>query len=122
MNLKSCLVGIATAACFGVLSACSTSNTEDSLTLPDSYPQSVSPGDTTDVIAAVKKARDATGRLQTDNAYTEFYLVSGDTSIAKIVQERRVLGVGVGNTTITAKDKQSSLSSPQYSFTVAKIL
>jgi hypothetical protein len=105
------------AAIFFSLNACTTTNTSESLTL-NAFTAVITAGDTTDVLVGVKNARDAQGRMQTDNAYTNFYLVSQDTTIARIVQERRVLGVAKGTTTIMAKDHASKLSSAIYNFQV----
>ena len=106
------------ALCAGMLAACSV-NTEESLTLKDSFSKTVRPGDTTEAADAVRKARNVGGRMETDTAYTDFYLVSDDTSIAKVVQERRLFGAGRGTTTFTAKDKASALVSPKYDFSVS---
>jgi hypothetical protein len=85
------------------------------------FPPTLALDSTIGPFTAVKKARDTEGRLQTTPDYTSFYLVSDDTTIARIVSERSVIGTNIGTTTITAKDKNSSLSSDKYAIQVTPL-
>jgi hypothetical protein len=105
----------------GLFLACADAVDDASLRLPDSF-RGVYYGDTTEAVTAVKKARDASGRMRTDDAYTDFYLVSEDTNIARVFEQRRIIGVKAGSTMVSARDEKSSLASPQYDFTVSCVI
>lgn len=83
---------------------------DSSLTL-NNLPPSIVLYQTTVVIVATKKFRDAQGRMQTDNAYANFYLTSSDSTKARILNDREVYGSGTGQALITAKDNASTLMS-----------
>ena len=117
-SLRPTLFAVLSASVLFGLAACGSSGTGESLTLPSSFSLTVTAGGTTPAAVAVKNSRDLTGRLQTNSAYTDFYLVSNDTTIGKIVNSREILGVQIGTTTVMAKDNESTLSSPAYTFTV----
>jgi hypothetical protein len=103
---------------FGILTGCAESVDAESITLSDEFNGELSLGDTTEALLAVKKARNAQGRLNTDSKYPQIELVSDDESIVKVISSRRLLGVAAGETYITVRDRNSALTSPRYRVTV----
>ena len=85
-------------------------DTEESSLTMNNLPTDILRNETTALIVCTKKYRDAQGRMQTDNAYQDFYLTSSDTNVAKIVNSRQVYGSPVlsGQSLITAKDNQGT--------------
>ncbi len=102
---------------FGPLGCAQTPDAE-SLTLQDDFEPTLSPGDTTEALLAVRKARNAQGRMTTQSDYTQFDLVSDDETVVKVVASRRLLGLKAGETYVTARDRNSNLDSPRYRVTV----
>ncbi len=101
---------------------CAEVKDDSGLTLSEGFPKSMRQGDTSDVAVAVKKARNAAGRMETTNPFTDFTLISGDTSIIRIFENRRLIGVGSGSVNISAKENKGTLTSPQYPVVVSKII
>src|SRR5690349_13900126 len=99
-------------ACAAGFLACSQpGRTGPKLTIESDAPLTLAVGDTSDVLIVSKVTVDANGRETTDSDYGKFKLVSSDTSVAKIVDSRRVLGVAAGTANVTADDDRSSLVS-----------
>ncbi len=117
VRIRSCYALFFIPLLFG-LAACGSSGSGESLNLAGSFSLSLASGDTSTAAVAVLKSRDFTGRLQTNNAYTDFYLTSGDTTVARIYHSRQIIGVNPGTATVTAYDNASNLISPAYTFTV----
>lgn len=68
-------------------------------------------GDTTDLWTASRTTIDAQGRTVKDGDYPSFKLTSSDSSVADIVQGRRVLARKEGTAEISAEDDKSDLVS-----------
>ncbi|MDB5102434.1 MAG: hypothetical protein JWP91_123 [Fibrobacteres bacterium] len=65
-------------------------------------------GDTSETWKATKTVIDANGRTVTSEYYS-FHLISSDSTVAKVVQQQRLLGLKAGEAVITARDDKSSL-------------
>ena len=120
MLLKLSLSIFVVVSLFGFF-GCSTGSNDPSLTLPDTFPKTLTVGDTTAAISAIRKARDLQGRMTTNSSYTNYYLVSDDTTIVRVTLDRLLVGMNIGTTTFTAndKDQSSGLISGKYTIMVA---
>src|SRR5580658_5938201 len=78
-------------------------NESASLTLSN-VPDSLIVGNTSLEIQAVLKERNVEGQLVTTSPYADFFLVSSDTAVARIVSERFIEGLKAGTDTITGWD------------------
>lgn len=103
---------LALLACLAALVGCS----EPAPDLPrleflSGMPGEIAVGDTTGALAVTKHSATATGR-ETREEYYAFTFQSADTSVIKVVQNRRLLGLRAGTSAITAVDDREDARTP----------
>lgn len=64
-------------------------------------------GDTSEPLSATKITTDARGREVSTKPYTSITLKSSDSSVVKVVTDRRVTALKAGSATVTAEDDKS---------------
>jgi hypothetical protein len=69
-------------------------------------------GDTTDAFAVTKVFLNPLGREEKQETYLDFHFVSSDTSVVKVVEKRRLLGVKTGTAQVKADDEQARATTP----------
>lgn len=67
----------------------------------------VAVGDTSEPLSVTKYSTDARGREVVSKPYTSIILTSSDSTVVKVVTDRRVVGLKDGSATITAADEKS---------------
>ncbi len=99
------------------LSACAGGGDDASLTLPNA-PKTLSVGQTVSTAPATERTRDVQGRLMTNAQFTNYGIVSADTTIVK-ASGVSITGIKAGTTLITAEAEDGSgFISAKYSVTV----
>lgn len=83
------------------------------LEFPANSSYSLQAGDTTEPLVMVKYSADVQGREQKNSKYESFHFVSSDTSVVKVVEGRRLLGVKVGSAKVDAQDDVGNASTKE---------
>jgi hypothetical protein len=110
--------------CLGLASlhlGCEEEAVDDSRLILDAAPKTLKVGDTSATLTCIKEARNLQGRMQTQTGYTQFHLVSGDTSVIGVVGERRLVARKAGQTSVLAKDKSGTLASDSATIQVSEM-
>lgn len=114
--MKRTALSLAAASALGALSlsGCADSNDEDipRLEFNAGFPSELAVGDTTDAFAVTKVFLNPLGREEERDTYLDFHFVSSDTSVVKVVEKRRLLGVKTGTAEVRADDEQARASTP----------
>jgi len=107
----------AAALVMGAFFACSSSDNNGSLSLPNA-PATLKVGQSVSTAPATEEKRDPEGRLETNAQFTQYDLITSDSTVVKVVNFS-VVGVAAGTATVTAQALDGSgLSSGKYSITV----
>jgi|GEM_PF-6593041 len=112
---------IFSAILFGQVTAligCGEDGKDDSSLTVSGLPGTLSVGDTTSAFTCTKEARNSLGRIEIQKSYTQFYFVSGDTNVIRVVDSRRLTALKTGTSLVYAKDKASTLSGDKIEITV----
>jgi hypothetical protein len=100
---------------------CEEEAVDDSTLTLEGVPKTLTAGDTSATLVCTKEARNLQGRMQTQNGYTQFHLVSGDTSVIGVIGERRLVARKAGKTSVLAKDKSGTLASDSSTIQVSEM-
>ena len=118
MNTKYFLaLFMAAALALSLLNCADPPSSDPTLTLPNA-PKTLHVNDTVYSGPAVEKTRDIQGKLTTNANFTEYHLISDDTTVVGILG-LSVVGKSAGTTAVTAKAQDGTgLSSDKYTITV----
>jgi hypothetical protein len=83
-----------------------------------SMPKEVAVGDTTDPLKMRRIYADARGRQQENSDYTSFTFASDDTTVIRVVDGRRLLGLKAGTAAISASDNSGARTKAPAAVTV----
>lgn len=110
-RLRAFSLGSLGAALLGaaLLGACTDSEPDlPRLEFPDSMPSELAVGDTTGALTMVRYFANSQGQQMTTDPYLGFVFTSSDTTVVKVVESRRLLGVAPGTAEISASDGAGS--------------
>lgn len=111
--MKRATLSLVAASALGILSLSGCA--DDSKDIPRlefnaGFPAELAVGDTTEVLSVTKFFLDPRGREDKQGDYIYFHFVSSDTSVVKVVDKRRLLGMKAGTAQVKADDEQARVS------------